>query len=71
MHGLGWLRTLRYWFDEYRRSIDIRLLWPVCKQNAKGDLELARNAFRVHAFMDPLWLRLGGTEIIRRTEELK
>jgi hypothetical protein len=54
---------------ERQRSIDLRILWPACKQNA-DDLDHAKAAFAMHAFHDPAWICLGDDEIKRRIDEL-
>jgi hypothetical protein len=58
------------WWRTYQRSIDLRLLWPICKQGA-NDLDHAKAAFAYHAFNDPAWLTLGEDEIIRRIDALE
>ena len=62
-------RLLLDWGPNRQRSIDLEILWPVCKEQAV-DLDHARAAFLCHAFHDPAWLRLGEDEIIRRIGEL-
>jgi hypothetical protein len=56
-----------------QRAIDLRILWPACKQEAaaKGlTLDHAKAAFARHAFHDPAWQVLGEPEIMRRIDEL-
>ena len=52
-------------YNHQRRQVDLQILWPACKENAR-DLEHARAAFAMHAFNDSAWTRLGGDEIARR-----
>jgi hypothetical protein len=64
---------LRRLWDAYRRKLDIQLLWPSCKKRAAevgSDIEVAREAFLLHALMDPAWVRLGEDEIRRQIREL-
>jgi hypothetical protein len=65
---ISWL--LRWW-RKRQRAIDLDILWPACREEADGDLDVAKAAFAVHAFHDPAWLELGETEIVRRIGELK
>lgn len=58
------------WWRARQRAIDLRILWPICVQNAP-DIDHAKAAFAIHAFMDPAWLALGEDEIIKRIEELR
>ena len=63
---------IRWLLDRWharQRSIDLRILWPVCKENAR-DLDHAKAAFAYHAFHDRAWLSLGDDEIARQIEEL-
>lgn len=50
---LGW-REARIW-NRTRRRIDLQILWPACKRQARGDLEQARCAFIAHMAIDPAW----------------
>jgi hypothetical protein len=63
---MRWLINL---WRERQRSIDLRILWPVCKEKAH-DLDQAKAAFAMHAFHDPAWLCLGDAEIQRRISGL-
>jgi hypothetical protein len=63
---MRWLMNL---WRERQRSIDLQILWPVCKENAR-DLDHARAAFAYHAFHDSAWLCLGDDEIKRRIDAL-
>lgn len=53
------------------RGLDMLLLWPQCKALSNGNLDLARAAFAVHAFVTPCWAMLGEHELIRRIDELE
>ena len=63
---MRWLIDL---WHERQRAIDLRILWPVCK-NLAPDLDHAQAAFAMHAFHDKAWLCLGDDEIRRRINEL-
>ena len=63
---MRWLINL---WRERQRSIDLRILWPSCKEQAV-DLDHAKAAFAMHAFHDPAWICLGDDEITRRINEL-
>ena len=63
------MRWLMNWWHQRQRAIDLRILWPVCKENAQ-DLDHARAAFAYHAFHDQAWVCLGDREIERRIGEL-
>ena len=63
---MRWLINL---WRQRQRSIDLRILWPVCKEQA-DDLEHAKAAFAMHAFHDPAWVCLGDEEIKRRIDGL-
>ena len=63
---------MRWLIDLWRqrqRAIDLRILWPACKENA-ADLDHAKAAFARHAFHDAAWTCLGEDEIKRRINEL-
>lgn len=59
------MRWLLNWWHRRQRDIDIRILWPVCKENAH-DMDHAKLAFAYHALHDPAWLALGEDEIERQ-----
>lgn len=63
---IRWLLTR---WHARQRAIDLRILWPACKDNAR-DLDHARAAFAYHAFHDRAWLELGDDEIARRINAL-
>lgn len=63
---MRWLLNL---WRERQRSIDLRILWPTCKEQA-SDLDHAKMAFAMHAFHDPAWLCLGDDEIRRQIDGL-
>jgi hypothetical protein len=46
------------WWREYQRSLDKKILWPICKRET-GSIEDARHVFMVHAAIDPAWEYLG------------
>ena len=52
-----------------QRSVDLRILWPLCKKHA-ADMDKAKAAFAVHAFNDIAWMCLGRDEVARRIGEL-
>jgi hypothetical protein len=69
---------LRNWWRRRQRAIDLEILWPKCKHEArlKYDdpsvaLDVARAAFAMHAFNDEAWLALGEAEMISLIGELK
>jgi len=66
--ALQWL-LIWFNFNEQRRRIDLQILWPACKENAR-DIDHARAAFAVHAFNDPAWASLGHDEIAKRISAL-
>jgi hypothetical protein len=55
---------LRRWWNQYRRTLDRRILWPVCKEQAP-DLETARQMMRLHAALDPAWADLSEAEVVQ------
>ena len=63
---MKWIYKL--WFARLRR-IDLKILWPVCKQKAI-DLDHAKAAFTLHAFNDEAWKFLGHDEIVKRIDAL-
>jgi hypothetical protein len=52
------------------RRLDIEILWPECRNNAK-DIDKARAAFLVHAYHDPAWVFIGDDEIYKIINNLK
>ncbi len=52
---IRWLR--QRWYARCR-ALDLKLLWPSCRTNAR-DVDHARAAFAMHAFSDPAWQSLG------------
>lgn len=52
-----------------QRAMDVRILWPICCEQA-DDEEHARMVFFVHAKMDPAWTRLGDHGVIRAVSAL-
>ncbi len=57
------------WWHKRQRTIDIQILWPLCKEHAQN-LDQARAAFAVHALRDEAWLCLGEDETCRRIDEM-
>jgi hypothetical protein len=53
-----------------QRAIDLKILWPICKQGAP-DLDHAKAAFAYHAFSDPAWLCLGEEAIVEAIDKLE
>jgi hypothetical protein len=51
---------IRYW-NEYRRKIDIKILWPTCRSKAPN-IQKAREIFRFHADYDLAWSDLSSQE---------
>ncbi len=50
------IRFIQRWWWARKRAIDLKLLWPECKRQARN-LEDARYAFAIHAINDPAWVR--------------
>lgn len=67
MTMVRYLKSL--WYARLRR-IDLKILWPSCK-NIGEDLDHAKAAFAFHAFHDDAWLFLGEDKIIEIIENLK
>ena len=59
---------LSLWYRQCRR-IDLKILWPICKEKAR-DSDHAKATFAMHAFNDPAWLFLGENEIKRQIDAL-
>ena len=49
------MRWLFDWWHARQRAIDLKILWPSCRDQAP-DLDTARTAFRWHAMHDKAWL---------------
>jgi len=64
---VNWLYGL--WYARLRK-IDLNVLWPACKQQART-IDDAKAAFAVHAYHDRAWLFLGVDEVFRRIDRLK
>lgn len=58
-------RTMREWWWARQRAIDLKILWPICKEQAP-DIHHARAAFAVHAFRDPAWVEFYGRRRLRK-----
>ena len=63
------MRWLARWWMARKRAIDLRILWPACKEQAP-DMDHAKAAFAAHAFRDRAWLVLGNAEIIHQIDNL-
>ena len=50
---ISWIRN---YTDKRRRTVDLKILWPCCKEKAPN-LELARAAFAFHVYQDEAWTR--------------
>lgn len=62
---------LRNWWWARQRAIDLAILWPSCKEQAK-DLDHAKAAFAFHAFNDAAWVGFYGEErLISVIEEMQ
>lgn len=59
---MGLFRFFRSLWNQRRRRIDLQILWPVCKANAKS-LEAAKVAFSAHVYNDPAWAELDGEHL--------
>jgi len=57
-------------YNERRRSLDLEILWPICKEQAQN-MDHAKAAFAYHCYNDPAWKALGDDEIYRRIDALK
>ena len=65
----GKLRNL-WWARQ--RSADLKILWPVCREQYARDLDRARAAFAIHAFHDPCWISYYGShELVKVIKELR
>jgi hypothetical protein len=64
---INWL--FNAWYARLRK-IDIKILWPTCREQASSIGE-ARTIFAIHAFHDKSWLILGDDEIIRQIDRLE
>jgi hypothetical protein len=65
-YWVHWARA--QWYERLRR-IDEQVLWPSMRNQAT-DIEMARDAFMLHALHDEAWLALGMEELQRRVERL-
>jgi hypothetical protein len=52
------------WWRKWQRNVDLEILWPVCKTKARN-LEDAREAFLLHAKLDPAWQDMSEQEVLR------
>lgn len=67
----NFLIGVRRWFQPVietswamQRKVDIRVLWPVCKQLSLN-IEEARHAFLMHAMGDPCWREYYGEKRLK------
>jgi hypothetical protein len=56
---MNWLRN---WWWARQRAMDLRILWPSCKELAPN-LDKAKQAFMMHAINDPAWVRHYGEKL--------
>jgi hypothetical protein len=63
------ISRLRSLWRARQRKLDLQLLWPTCREQAKT-LEEAKIAFGFHANHDPAWQELGSAQIARVIDEL-
>ena len=50
------LKALGRWWRNRQRKLDMKILWPICKDKAP-DIDYAKACFAVHAFNDPAWTK--------------
>lgn len=69
---------LMRWWNAYRRWIDILILWPAMKREARKHadeelsmLDIARGSFMVHTTIDPAWRDLTHEEAIELVGRLE
>lgn len=62
-------RLLREFWWARQRAIDIKLLWPTCKE-LTPDLATAHQVFMVHAANDPAWIGAFGEQTWTKVQEL-
>lgn len=67
--GSRMIRWLSKWWNAYRRRIDIKILWPICKQYA-ATIADAREAFYIHTCLDPAWRDITPDECVSIIEGL-
>jgi hypothetical protein len=63
---VNWLAPWRW----MQRHADRLYLWPICKEETKGDLILARGVFFVHMNLDPAYADMSEDEKIDYVESL-
>jgi len=64
---MGWFKRIWYW---RLRQVDQRILWPLCRSIAPN-IEMAREAFLLHARNDYAWAILSEKEINKIVGQLK
>lgn len=64
------LTWIRHWWWSRQRAIDLRILWPICKERGRN-LDHAKAAFAVHAFHDPAWIGFYGEDLYNVIDALK
>lgn len=52
------------WYARVRR-LDVKLLWPIIRQGAGGDMRRARLAFAIHCRHTPAWQALSAEDLDR------
>jgi len=45
------------WFRKIQRYHDLRILWPVCKEEAHGHMDIAKAVFAFHCSNDTAWTK--------------
>ncbi len=48
------IEWLQRWFRARQRKVDLKILWPICKEMAE-DLDEAKATFMVHVMHDEAW----------------
>jgi hypothetical protein len=64
------LRRLVGMWHSRQRDIDMKILWPTCRDLAP-DIDTARACFALHALHDSAWLALGEDEVISFIDKLE
>jgi hypothetical protein len=65
---IEWLQRL--WWKR-QRAIDVAILWPAMKREARDDLDIAHQGFMVHAVMCPCWRREYGDKLWAEVQKLR
>jgi len=65
-------RIIRRWWHKRQRAIDIDCLWPMCKEQAAGDLHTAHEMFFLHAWNDEAWhTHYGDSDLWQTIQRMK